>query len=290
MTEPTDASTAPAGAPRAAVLGSPIAHSKSPLLHAAAAQRLGVARDYRAFDVGEDGLAAFLEGRGPGWRGCSITMPLKSAVIPLCRSISPVARLTGAVNTIVFDGPAADAPFDGDNTDVEGVRLALDEAGAGAERVELLGAGNTASSVIVACAQRGARHLTLRVRSEARARDAVELATGLGLEVRVEPLDAVVDEESEIDLVVNTIPGGREVRVAYPEAIRRTATLFDVIYDPWPTALATEWLEVGGTIVSGLEMLLHQAVGQVRRFTIPEDGARDVGDGELIAAMRAALD
>ncbi|MGO2112722.1 MAG: shikimate dehydrogenase family protein, partial [Pseudoclavibacter sp.] len=152
-------------APRLAVLGSPIAHSKSPTLHDAAARALGIERDYAAIEVDEEGLADFLAERGDGWRGCSLTMPLKSVVIPFCRTVSPVARRAGAVNTIVFAGPGVGAPFDGYNTDVEGVRRALDDAGVGTGSVELLGAGNTAASVVLACAERGARDLTIRARS-----------------------------------------------------------------------------------------------------------------------------
>ncbi|GGA57469.1 shikimate 5-dehydrogenase [Pseudoclavibacter endophyticus] len=278
---------------RLAVLGSPIAHSKSPRLHEAAARALGVERQYSAVELREHELAGFLASREPGWRGCSLTMPLKSVAVPMCRTVSPVAQRADAVNTIVFDGPEPDAPFDGFNTDVEGVRRALDEAGAGTARVELLGAGSTASSVLLACAERGATELVIRARAPERARDAERLAASLGMSVRVVHLDddpaRTGDGMDDVDLVINTIPGGDRLRVRYPKPVRRTATLFDVIYDPWPTSLAAHWLDAGGQVVSGLDMLLYQAIAQVRLFTRPEDGARAVTDAELLAAMRAAL-
>lgn len=275
-----------------AVLGSPIAHSKSPTLHGAAYRMLGLEWDYARHDVDEARLASFLERRGAGWRGLSLTMPLKSAIIEHCRTVSPIALRAGAVNTVVFATSEPDSPFDGYNTDVEGVIAALDEADAAAGPVELLGAGNTASSVILACFERGARDLTIRARSPERARGAAELARSLGMRIRVHSLaDAIEPRHDGVDVAVvaNTIPGGTELRVAYPAEIRRTATLFDAIYDRWPTALAAHWAEAGGAVVSGLEMLLHQAVAQVRLFVRPGDGAAEVSDAELVAGMRAAL-
>lgn len=270
------------------VLGSPIEHSKSPILHAAAYRRLGLDWAYGAHNIGEDALAGFLGTRGPGWRGVSLTMPLKSVVVPLCRTIDDMARRTGAVNTVVFAGPDADAPFDGFNTDVEGVRGALDAVGAGRRRVEVLGNGNTAASMVVALAERGATDLLLRVREPARAADVVRLARSLGLRTEVARL-ADPQRFQAVDVVANTIPGGTELRVAYPPDVRREATLLDAIYDPWPTALAQHWIDAGSRVVSGLDMLLHQAVGQIRRFVRPEDGARDATDAQLIETMRTAL-
>ncbi|MGO2112721.1 MAG: hypothetical protein ACTH31_14035, partial [Pseudoclavibacter sp.] len=141
--------------------------------------------------------------------------------------------------------------------------------------------------------------------AHAGARPPPALAESLGLRVAIAPLDvdagsgdsaasggdATDGRSGDVgpDLVVNTIPGGGALRVRHPERVRRSAVLFDVIYDPWPTATAQHWLEAGGRIVSGLEMLLHQAVAQVRLFTRPEDEVRDVSDADLLAAMRATL-
>ena len=275
-------------ATRLAVLGAPIAHSKSPVLHAAAYRLLGLDWHYGRHEVDEAGLPPFLDARGAGWRGMSLTMPLKAAVMPLCRTVSPLARRASAVNTIVFEGPEAHAPFHGHNTDVEGVRGALDGIDAPVGPVELLGAGNTASSVIVACAERGARELTLRVRSPERASAAAALGTALGMRTRVVPLDAPGAGEGAA-VVVNTIPDGTRVHAEFGEAVRRSSALLDVIYDPWPTGLAATWLEAGGRVASGLDMLVHQAVAQVRLFVRADDGAADVDDAALETAMRAAL-
>lgn len=275
---------------RLAVLGSPIAHSRSPQLHAAAYRVLGLDWRYDRAEVDALGLPGALAQRGPGWRGMSLTMPLKDAAVPLCRWVSPVAARTGAVNTIVFDTPDPDAPFAGHNTDVEGVRGALDAACVAPGPVVLLGAGNTAASVVVACAERGATDLTLLVRSPERAAAARDLAASLGVRARVATLGRPLDDalEPAPSLVVNTIPGGGELPAAFPERIRASATLLDVVYDPWPTALAAHWLAAGGPVVSGLEMLLHQAVAQVRLFVRPGEAAREASDAELLAAMRAA--
>lgn len=274
---------------RLAVLGSPIEHSKSPVLHGAAYRALGLDWHYDALEVNEAGLADVLAARGPGWRGMSLTMPLKSVVIPMCRSIDETARRTGAVNTIVFDSPTPGAPFDGYNTDVEGIVRAIDETGTRIDRVELLGAGNTASSVVLAIAQLGASDVVFRARSLERAKPTAEFAASLGLRVDVVELGAPAPH-SDVDLVANTIPDGRALRVEYPAAIRRDATLLDVVYDPWPTALAAHWAEAGGTVVSGLDMLLHQAVAQVRLFARADgEGDSVASDSDILAAMRDAL-
>lgn len=274
--------------PRLAVLGSPIAHSKSPSLHAAAYRALGVDFDYGRHEVDEPRLAPWLAERGVGWRGASLTMPLKSEVIALCRSISETARVAGAVNTIVFAGPEADAPFDGHNTDVGGVRRALEEVRAQPGPVELLGSGNTASSVVLACAEAGSRELVVRARSRERAAETMALAQRLGMRARAVPLDAPGAGEGAA-IVVNTIPGGETLRVPVDAAVRREAVLLEVLYDPWPTALAAQWFEVGGRVASGLDMLVHQALAQVRLFVRGDDGARDVDDATLLRAMRAAV-
>ncbi|NYJ66539.1 shikimate dehydrogenase [Pseudoclavibacter chungangensis] len=215
-------------------------------------------------------------------------MPLKSAVIPRCATVSETAELAGAVNTLVFDDGGPRAAAHGHNTDVDGFRSALREVGAVPSRVDLLGAGNTAASAVVAVAGLGARRLRVLARRPERARPLADLARRLGLDVEVVELSSFVADD-EVDLVVDTIPDGRHVHVRYPADVRARATLFEAVYDPWPPAMAALWLDVGGRVVTGLDLLVHQAVGQVRLFVRPEDEAVALPDATLVGIMRAAL-
>ncbi|MGW7069698.1 shikimate dehydrogenase [Streptomyces sp. NPDC054855] len=249
---------------RAAVLGSPIAHSLSPVLHRAAYGELGLADwTYDLFDVDEAALPGFLKDLGPEWAGLSLTMPLKRAVIPLLDEISETAASVEAVNTVVCTD---DGRRVGDNTDIPGMVAALREHGI--EQVEsaaILGAGATASSALAALARICTGEVVAYVRSEARAAEMREWGERLGVEVRTE---AWADAERALSapLVIATTPAGATdaLSAAVPE---RPATLFDVLYDPWPTALAARWSMYGGAVVSGLDLLVHQAVLQVEQMT-----------------------
>ena len=258
---------------RLAVLGSPIAHSKSPLLHAAAYRELGLDWSYDAIEVDEASLPGFLESLDDGWRGLSLTMPLKRAVLPLLSSVDPVAQLTGGANTVLLAG----SERRGYNTDVYGVWAALRETGHERfDRVCIVGGGATAASVLVAVDQLGAEEVTLLVRTPANARPLVALGEELGLEVEVRPLGGTVSS----DVVVSTLPGGTAHETSFDE----TALLLDVAYDPWPSALASGW---SGTVVSGLEMLIHQAHAQVATF-VTGSPAGELPP-EVLAVMRASV-
>jgi shikimate dehydrogenase len=249
---------------RAAVLGSPIAHSLSPVLHRAAYAELGLADwTYDRFDVDEAALPGFLAELGPEWAGLSLTMPLKRAVIPLLDGISETAASVDAVNTVVF---TEDGRRTGDNTDIPGIVAALREHGV--EKVEtaaILGAGATASSALAALARICTGEVCVYVRSEARAAEMRGWAERLDVDVRIADW-ARAEEALRAPLVVATTPAGATdaLAAAVPE---RPATLFDVLYDPWPTALAARWSAYGGAVVSGLDLLLHQAVLQVEQMT-----------------------
>ncbi|MDO5053227.1 MAG: shikimate dehydrogenase, partial [Pseudoclavibacter sp.] len=184
---------------RLAVLGDPVGHSRSPALHAAAYAALGLPWRYGRHRVERSGLSGFLAGRGPGWRGLSVTMPLKAEALRAADRTDGLARLTGAVNTLVFDGPEPDARISGWNTDVEGVRRAL--AGADASSTDLLGAGSTAASIVAALAEEGCRRLRVVVREPARAAAVLELAERTGMRARALRLDAWTAQE-DTSLVV----------------------------------------------------------------------------------------
>ncbi|GHF83549.1 shikimate dehydrogenase [Streptomyces griseosporeus] len=267
---------------RAAVLGKPIAHSLSPVLHRAAYAELGLEGwTYDRFEVDEAALPAFVDGLGPEWAGLSLTMPLKRAVLPLLDEISDTARSVEAVNTLVF---TEDGRRVGDNTDIPGMVAALREHGI--EQVDsaaVLGAGATASSALAALARVCAGEITVYVRSEARA--AEMRAWGERLDVEVRTADwADAAEALRAPLVVATTPAGTTdaLAAAVPE---RPAALFDVLYDPWPTALAARWSMFGGAVVSGLDLLVHQAVLQVEQMTgrspAPLEAMRRAGEKAL---------
>ncbi|MET7883417.1 shikimate dehydrogenase [Streptomyces avermitilis] len=269
---------------RAAVLGSPIAHSLSPVLHRAAYAELGLSDwSYDRFDVDEEALPAFFGTLGPEWAGLSLTMPLKRAVIPLLDEITETAASVEAVNTVVC---TRDGRRVGDNTDIPGMVAALRERGI--EQVDsaaILGAGATASSALAALARICTGEVVAYVRSEARAAEMRQWGERLDVEVRTEDW-AQAAEGLRAPLVVATTPAGATDALAgaVPE---RPATLFDVLYDPWPTDLAARWSAYGGAVVSGLDLLVHQAVLQVEQMTgrspAPLDAMRRAGEHALAA-------
>jgi len=269
------------GRTRLAVLGSPIAHSRSPQLHAAAYRELGLTWEYGRHEVPEGGLAAFVGELDATWRGLSITMPLKPEALRLCASVSDVAEETGAVNTILLGG--ADGPI-GYNTDVYGIMRALRDAGiADPERVLILGAGATARSVVSAVRRLGAEAVVAAARRPAAAGALADYARGLGLAASKADLAAPL--AGSADLVVNTIPGGAAAELELDEALTVRA-LFEIAYDPWPSPLVARW---SGPVVSGLDMLLHQAVAQVRTFVTGDPHVTLAEEPAILAAMRTAL-
>ncbi|GAA2092660.1 shikimate dehydrogenase [Kitasatospora saccharophila] len=263
---------------RAAVLGSPIAHSLSPALHNAGYAALGLADwHYDRYEIDESTLADFVAGLDPAeWAGLSLTMPLKRAVRPLLDTVSATARAVDAVNTVVID---RDGRRHGDNTDVPGLVNALRERGV--ERVgsaAVLGAGATASSALAALAQVCDGEVTAYVRSAERAAEMRELGERLGVPVRTADW---ADGARALDgpLTVSTTPVGATDGFA-AQLTAAPGVLFDVLYHPWPTKLAAACLERGGTVLGGLDLLVHQAVLQFERFTGVQRGP--------LAAMRAA--
>ncbi|MFD7033163.1 shikimate dehydrogenase [Streptomyces sp. NPDC059917] len=262
---------------RAAVLGSPIEHSLSPVLHRAAYQELGlVDRSYDRFEIDEAALPGFLAGLGSEWAGLSLTMPLKRAVMPLLDEVSETAASVEAVNTVVF---TEDGRRIGDNTDIPGILAALRERGV--ERVPtaaVLGAGATASSALAALSRICSGEVTAYVRSAERAAEMRRWGERLGVSVRTADWSQAAGA-LEAPLVIATTPAGATdaLAAAVPE---RPGTLFDVLYDPWPTALAAAWSGRGGQLVGGLDLLVHQAVLQVEQMTGRSPAP--------LAAMRAA--
>jgi len=272
---------------RLAVIGSPIEHSLSPALHAAAYARLGLDWRYGRHEVHADGLAAYLDGLDASWRGLSVTMPLKEALIPLVDELDEDAQLTGAANTVLFTD---DGRRFGDNTDIAGARTALERTGVTAvRRAAVIGAGATARSIVVALARLGAREIDVLVRDETRAGALLDLAERLGVDAAPRPLADLARLVPAHEVIAWTLPNHVAPEGMVPEAVRRASTLLDVTYHPWPSPLAQQWRAVDGVVVSGRDMLLHQAVRQVRLFV----GGRDSGplpdEAGVESAMAAAL-
>ncbi|MEP6481183.1 MAG: shikimate dehydrogenase [Rhodoglobus sp.] len=268
-----------------AVLGSPIAHSKSPAIHRAAYAALGLDWSYESAEVTGDTLAEYVGSRGVSWRGLSLTMPLKRDILPLLSSRDALVDRVGGANTVLLtdEGPR------GFNTDVQGVVESFLAAGVESlHSVQLLGAGATAASVLVAVASMGASRAIVSARTPAKAHYLVELGDRLGLAVVVRPWGIADRSLVSPDAIISTVPGG-ENDLQFAEPIRQQSVLFDVAYDPWPSQLATAWAEVGGTVISGVDLLINQAVGQVRIFVGGNPTVSLPDESAVVAAMRAAV-
>ncbi|MBG6225604.1 shikimate dehydrogenase [Arthrobacter sp. CAN_A2] len=270
--------TAAAQAWRAAVIGSPIAHSKSPLLHTAAYRVLGIDCSYSAIDVDEARLDVFVDEMrtGGAWRGLSVTMPLKGAVARLVDGTTAQAAVLGVVNTVVVGGDGPRRTLTGHNTDVAGVAHALAAAGVVTpRRAVVLGGGGTAAAAVAGLAQLGAGAVRVLVRRPAAAADLRRIGEALGVEVDLSPWSQAAEAVSASDVVISTLPPHAADPLAGELAahagFRTDGTLLDVAYDPWPSRLAAAWQQAGGRIVPGLDMLIHQAVEQVALF-FPEAG------------------
>ena len=274
----------PSSTRRAAVLGHPIGHSRSPELHRAAYRYLGFDCSYDAIDVEADAAADFAASvrQEPGWNGLSVTMPLKSVMAAAVDRLDPLAEALGVINTVTFEPGPAGVVLTGWNTDVAGLVNALRHAGAGnAPRAAVLGAGGTACAAVAALSRLGCTSVDVyarRFRSNAGGlADVQEVGNRLGTAVNLHPWDAAAAACAEADVVICTLPphGADAIagQFAALNAARSGAVLLDAAYDPWPSRIAAVWQDAGGTIVPGLEMLLYQAVEQVRLFT--KDAFRD---------------
>jgi shikimate dehydrogenase len=263
---------------RCAVLGDPIVHSLSPVLHRAAYAAWGLDWTYDAVRVAAGGLAAYVAGLGPEWRGLSLTRPLKREVVPLLSSRDAWTELSGAANTVLLDPGGG---RHGLNTDVAGAEAALERAtDATLRSAVVLGGGATATSVLLALAERGLERATLVVREPARAS---ETLAAVARHPRAPRLTVTAWAELgplSADVVVSTVPASAQTA----DLLAATAdvpVVFDVVYDPWPTPLAAAARGDGRTLVGGLDLLLWQAVDQVRamtgRFDVPVDTMREAG-------------
>jgi shikimate dehydrogenase len=246
---------------KAGVLGSPIAHSRSPQLHLAAYRALGLADwTYERIECGAEELPAVVDGFGPEWVGVSVTMPGKFAALRFADERTDRAKLVGSANTLL----RTPRGWRADNTDIDGVMGAL---GTVAGRAVVSGSGGTAPAAVVALAELGVGDITVVARNPDKAARLVELATRVGAAARFCDLDggAVADRVTAAGVLVSTLPA--DVAGRYSDVFAGAPVLLDAIYDPWPTPLAAAVAAAGGRVISGLQMLLHQAFAQVEQFT-----------------------
>jgi len=269
---------------RCAVLGDPIDHSLSPVVHRAAYAALGLDWEYDAVAVPAGGLAGFVAGLDPArWRGLSLTMPLKREAVPLLSSYDEWVAATGACNTVLLE---PDGGRHGLNTDVTGALMVLGEHDVALERAVVLGGGATATSVLLALSERGMRHATLVVRDPERVGDTVHAVLAHRSAPTVDVRTIADVEVLAGDVVVSTVPASAQV----PELLAAVVDIplvFDVVYDPWPTPLAAAAERSGRTVLSGLDLLVAQAVNQVAAMTgrldVPAGAMRRAAEEELAA-------
>ncbi|HEY6296788.1 MAG TPA: shikimate dehydrogenase [Streptosporangiaceae bacterium] len=274
---------------RAAVLGSPIAHSLSPVLHRAAYAALGLdGWTYSAIECDEAGLPGFIASCDGQWAGLSLTMPLKRTVLPLLDRTEPLAAEVGGANTVVFAGGGRH----GYNTDVPGMLTALAEAGVSTPpSATIIGAGATACATLAALRATGLATAVVHVRDQARAGDLLAAADRLGVAVELRPFGSQVRAG---DLLISTVPAGaadfyaERALAGSPGPI----AVLDVVYSPWPTALAQAGAQSGAAVISGFDLLLHQAARQVELMTgiepAPVPAMRAAGQSELSRRTRLA--
>ena len=260
----------------AAVLGSPIAHSLSPVLHRAAYEQLGYSDwTYEAIECTEAELQPTLQAlEGRGLAGASLTMPLKRSVLPLLTRTDRIAADVGAANTVLFGGVEGD--WYGANTDVPGLVAALAAEGittVGSAMV--LGGGATAASAFAALAPLGARVTIYARRPDVVQAELADVAARIGVPApEAQPWELAAPRLGEAELVVSTTPAGATDGLVTDLPGRLPGALFDVVYAPWPTVLAAAWAARGGPVIGGLDLLVEQAALQVELMTghLPDVG------------------
>ena len=259
------------------VVGWPVAHSRSPLIHRFWLKRHSIDGDYRAEAVPPDAIDGFLASlRHRGYCGGNVTLPYKEAAFRACRSLTPVARCLEVVNTLWLEGSA----LYGDNTDAFGFVANLDDNvndWRGGANALVLGAGGASRAVVHALIEAGYGSIDLLNRTPARA---AALAGHFGAGVRPGGLDAIPQRLPNADIIINAtstgLGGDAGLRIDWSLA-RSGAIATDLVYVPLVTPFLSAAAESGLRIVDGLGMLLHQAVPGFERWF----GVRPEVDAEL---------
>ncbi|WP_405434018.1 shikimate dehydrogenase [Micromonospora sp. NBC_00617] len=264
---------------RAAVVGTPIAHSLSPVIHTAGYAAAGLTGwSYTRIECAAAELPDLVAGLGPEWAGLSVTMPGKEAALAVADAASPVAVAVGAANTLVR---RPDGSWYADNTDVGGMVEVLTAAGVvpGAA-LTVLGAGGTARAALAAAARLACSSVTVVARRSEAVDELRPVADALDVALTGGAWADAPRHLAVADVVVSTVPKGVADSLAGVVTWRPDGVCFDALYDPWPTPLAASARAAGLRVVSGLDLLLAQAVGQFEQFT---------GVAAPVVAMREAL-
>ncbi|MDB5561367.1 MAG: shikimate dehydrogenase [Hyphomicrobiales bacterium] len=268
---------------KAFVIGHPIAHSRSPLIHGTWLKTYGIDGSYEAIDVAPEALPKFFDRLRAGeFVGGNVTIPLKEPVFALCDTIDPLARSIGAANTLV----ARDGKISGSNTDYLGFLGNLDQNAPGWSdglgSAIVLGAGGAARAVLVALAARGINTIHVLNRT---AEKAIGLSDEIEGPLQGHGLEDFARLAPEAMLLVNTTSIGMHGS-AFPNLplnlLQKSALVTDIVYTPLETPLLAQARALGLATVDGLGMLLHQAVpGFAAWFGVTP---------EVTPALRAAVE
>ena len=263
--------------PKAAVLGSPIGHSKSPLLHSAAYRALDLPWTYERHEVDESAFGAFMAEQTGAFRGLSLTMPLKRVAHAVAQERDPAAQATGAVNTLVFGDVLR-----GYNTDVVGFRQGLRHAGVPAGvSATIIGTGATAQSAAYAMVLDGVTDLHIVGRRPEAVAEMQRWLEGLGCTSLAHGWDEQLPSTA---VTIATVVAGATDGLRLPDS---PGVLFDAIYAPWPTGIADAWAARGADVLSGTDLLVHQAAQQVLHMTLLHEDNREAIVEAMYGALRA---
>jgi shikimate dehydrogenase len=276
---------------RFAVLGSPIAHSKSPAIHLAAYRVLGFDWEYGRAEVQKGLLRTFIAGLDGVWNGFSVTMPLKEEATRFAEELDDYAKLTGATNTLYLD---EFGKWHGFNTDVFGIVQAVTEARIGlVKHALIIGSGATATSAMVAISVLNpAAHVEVLARNKVSRKALIALGKKLGLKSTRAGGLAAASRVS--NLTISTLPSGaldkQAARLIRAWTWKPKGALLDVSYNPWPSKLAEAWSAKGKRTISGLEMLIWQAVAQIRIFSTGSAEKELPNEVAVVSAMHIAVE
>ena len=276
---------------RFAVLGSPIAHSKSPAIHLAAYRVLGLDWEYGRAEVQKGLMRTFIAGLDGIWNGFSVTMPLKEEASRFAEELDEYAKLTGATNTLFLD---EFGKWHGFNTDVFGIVQAVTEARIGlVKHALIIGSGATATSAMVAISVLNPNaHVEVLARNKVSRKSLIALGKQLGLKTtRAGGLRAA---SRVSNLTISTLPSGaldkQAARLIRAWTWKPKGALLDVSYNPWPSKLAEAWSAKGKRTISGLEMLIWQAVAQIRIFNTGSAEKELPNEVAVVSAMHIAVE
>jgi shikimate dehydrogenase len=270
--------------PQCCVIGHPIGHSRSPIIHGHWLAKHGIPGSYARLDVAPDELAAFTRAIREGvWRGANVTVPHKQAVTAHLDVLTEAASRLGAANTLFMDGNQ----LIGDNTDVAGFLAHLDQCAPGwdtkTQHALVLGAGGAARAIIYGLASRGVANFTVVNRDRART---AQLVADLGVKAEARDWVDASGGVAHADLIVNTTSLGMRGQPSLPldlSGLRPGTIVDDIVYVPLLTPLLLEAERRGARIVDGLGMLLHQAAPGFARWF----GTMPVVTRELRALVEA---